>query len=747
MVAQPDSAKTGATAPSGVLLQSIAELAGEMMMPLLDSMFAACDGMLFELARAAAGTQQEQRLLDFRNELQRKREAIAAQFLQQLMAGFAGFERPRTDPRTVGIDELALVPSEQVERELFVAGGVARVRSEAQALLAQLHARMCSLAPAAVQANETDNPLDPGNIAQVFLDACQKIESDMQCIRLLCREFDAHVLGRLDDFYERSNKVLIDARVLPLAGFGQGRTGGATRAAGVSEPGRQADPVSDEVPGVAGQAGAEAASAFGELSALLARVRRTGTARAFASLPSAGMACTSGASRVGAAELVSLLSDLPSSGSIAGRAHGSPFDIRSALDAIATRHGALPAAGTESDVVDLVTLIFDTVADDRNLPLAIQVLLSRLQLPVLKLALVDRHFFTDRRHPARQLVNAIARAGRGWDGHDQESQDALLEQMRTIVDGLAVDARPGSDAFADALQRLQECVERAEQRATKIERRTSEKAVADARLAAARDAVHAVMQQELDDHDVPVAVLEFFNIDWARVLQLRHLRKGPDSPEWRDAVDMLEALPRSLAPVADATARDALERGLPALYQRLDAALEDTQGNTVESRARLDTIRELHRCLLEPPASGSAQVIPIERARIQPPAPIPPRNRDVPTPAPTAVEQQAPPHEVLSLESLQRTDTIAIGTWFEFSDRNGTKRRCKLSARIEETRMLLFCDRSGRLACEQSRKGFAYALQTGEWRIIEDEPLLDRTLGQITGNLRREAGGSVHAAR
>ncbi len=742
MIGQAEAKAAGTATSPTALLQALAALAREAVLPLLDGMFAACDGMLFDLARTAAGTLDEQRLLDFRRELQRKREAIAARFVAQLTAEFGHFQRPPVVPGAIGIEQLTLVPPEQIERQLFVAGGVTRARSEAHLLLAELHERMRSLSPAAAGVDAAGNPLDPGRIAQAFLDACEGIESDMKCVRLLCQQFDAHVLGRLDGFYRRSNEVLIDARVLPLAGATVGR--GATAARRVPETvaageQRAENGIRDTTRRDAGfVGGATHGDGFGELSALLARVRGAGAPLAFARIPAASAESFTDAVPVRGGELAALLGDLQAEAGWFGTAAGAPVDIRGALGAIAARSGTLPLGAGDRDVVDIVTLIFDTVADDPNLPLAIQVLVSRLQLPVLRLALLDRGFFGDRAHPARQLINAIARAGRGWDGHDQESQDALLGQIRALVEALTADPRADREAFARALQQLQECVDRAEQRAIKLERRTSEKAVAEARLTAAHEAVHAVMRQKLDGRELPVALLGFLENDWTRVLQLFFLRNGPDSPEWLDAVAMLDDLPRSLVPPADALGRGALARALPALHRRIDEALEHTQGDTVEARSRVEAIRELHRQLLESPAPVAAQVAPIERARIQPPPPIPSRASDAGEARAPLVQE--PPRAVLSLESLQRADAIPLGAWFEFSDGNGSARRCKLSARIEETRMLLFCDRGGRLLRESSRKAFAYALQTGTWRLIEDGPLLDRTLERIAGNLRRQAG-------
>jgi hypothetical protein len=94
-------------------------------------------------------------------------------------------------------------------------------------------------------------------------------------------------------------------------------------------------------------------------------------------------------------------------------------------------------------------------------------------------------------------------------------------------------------------------------------------------------------------------------------------------------------------------------------------------------------------------------------------------------------------------ESLQKADAVPVGSWLEYKDpRSGVTRRCKLSARIEESRTLIFSDRSGATIWEKSRKLFAYELQIGFLQQIEDTSLVERTLGRMAENLRSSANAT-----
>ena len=75
----------------------------------------------------------------------------------------------------------------------------------------------------------------------------------------------------------------------------------------------------------------------------------------------------------------------------------------------------------DSDAIDLVGLLFDNLMQDvrPNSPAA--ELLTRMQVPLLRVALQDKSFFTKREHPARQMLANIAETGAQWVGEDEVS--------------------------------------------------------------------------------------------------------------------------------------------------------------------------------------------------------------------------------------------------------------------------------------------------------------------------------------
>ncbi len=92
----------------------------------------------------------------------------------------------------------------------------------------------------------------------------------------------------------------------------------------------------------------------------------------------------------------------------------------------------------ESMTIELVAMLFDFIFETKDLPDGIKALLARLQIPVLKAAMLDGAFFAKKAHPSRLLVNALAEAGLGWSpvmGQDDPLYKKIDAIVHRILDG------------------------------------------------------------------------------------------------------------------------------------------------------------------------------------------------------------------------------------------------------------------------------------------------------------------------
>jgi hypothetical protein len=84
-------------------------------------------------------------------------------------------------------------------------------------------------------------------------------------------------------------------------------------------------------------------------------------------------------------------------------------------------------------VIDVVGSLFDQILSDPRVPPQMARQIARLQLPVLRVALVDSSFFSSRRHPVRRFVNRIASLACAFDEYDDGPGKQFLDRVRELV--------------------------------------------------------------------------------------------------------------------------------------------------------------------------------------------------------------------------------------------------------------------------------------------------------------------------
>ena len=123
----------------------------------------------------------------------------------------------------------------------------------------------------------------------------------------------------------------------------------------------------------------------------------------------------------------------------------------------------------DEGTIDLVDLVFDFVLHDHNLPGPLQAMLAQLQVPYLRVALLDWQLFALADHPARKLLDELARAALGWSAetdHDHEIFRRLEIVMQRIMD----DFTGKQDTFVQLFDSFGRYMHRFERRAKESEK-------------------------------------------------------------------------------------------------------------------------------------------------------------------------------------------------------------------------------------------------------------------------------------
>ncbi len=195
--------------------------------------------------------------------------------------------------------------------------------------------------------------------------------------------------------------------------------------------------------------------------------------------------------------------------------------------------------------VEIVSMVFDYIYQDRHLPDLVKQQLLRLQVVAVKAALLDRSFFARRQHPMRRLIDRISEIT--TDPDSDVAQDApLMTGLREVSDRILSEFERDLTIFEDALQRIDLIAfAEAERRATRLAELTREGERAET-LAVAVDAARSEILARCAE-DTPEFVREFLRIWWAQVMA--NVRTRPHAPpaDWDEALALGEELLWSVA--------------------------------------------------------------------------------------------------------------------------------------------------------------------------------------------------------
>jgi hypothetical protein len=359
----------------------------------------------------------------------------------------------------------------------------------------------------------------------------------------------------------------------------------------------------------------------------------------------------------------------------------------------------------------------------------VQVLISRLQIPILKVVIKDKSFFSKATHPARRLLNSLARAGIGWSESDEKTRDKLYEQIHAIVVRILNEFDGDVTLFETLGEEFEQFLARENRKSSLVEQRTRESERGRIKSQKAQETVDQLLQKKLARYKLQEPVRNILINGWSRVMFLAYLRDDVEH-RWLQTVRVVDDLIWCLHPHQEDEERDQWVRVVPGLLKSLRAGLEEVSYNS----SKLDEMMADLKHELTEAFRANALAEAMEDS------PEPEPEEDIPTAHQTAIERQQELEDAAIAEYVAQIDAIEIGNWVEFNLVNGASFRCKLSAIIEEADCFVFVNRMGLKVIEKTRTDLAHEMRRGRLTVLEQGALIDRALDAVVGSLRSKAG-------
>ena len=770
------------------ILGDCRDLAVHRLMLAFSAMLDRVGDLLMDRA-ARTDVRDEQTLyLDARALLKTERATLMAEFEQRLRQRvddrLTGRDDAKPDFSTVDPSKLTLVDTSAMD-ESVVTGNITRIVENACHEELGLLNRGIGHLMGKPDLETPDNPLAPVMIVDAFADALREVKSETRIKFQILKELNQASLGDIASIYGDINRHLANLQVIPAAirpsivnravGADARRAAADAKAAAAAQAVRSEIDVmalfrrmsSGSVPGAQSMAAGQAHGASPHSGPPGHPAFRHGEDLPEISMPMAmpgglppvtfaPMAPTPSGYVPGAPIIATPVlhegltrlqagqSDFDLGGGAVVGFSGIPEGLHNVLRDLQESPLGRKANQIESMTIEMVAMLFDFIFETRDLPDGIKALLARLQIPVLKAAMLDGAFFAKKSHPSRQLVNALAEAGRGWSpsmGNEDPLYRKIDRIVHRILDGFSDDLAIFDELRVELEAFLAEEEKNAEANITS----SAEEINLRDRAEIAGNVARGEVERRIESSPVPRFLAGFLRDRWQPALARVYSTEGDQGEAWGTTVSTLEDLVWSVQPKRTSEDRKHLVALLPSLLKRLTAGV---QGDTWSPEAResfMANLVEAHAAAVKPTFANveSPTAAVAEAAKVQ--AEVAKaagdergaRQAEALADAMAPAEPAPPVEESEPLEDqfLEIARSLERGMWIEFEGDDGQLAFAKLAWVSPLRGTYLFTNRQGQKALSMTAEELAERFRADRARPVEAEPLLDRALSSVVGQL------------
>lgn len=736
-------------------IQSVKQIAVKHLQKNMKSLFSSIDDSMFEYADKADSNQQQSTYFEAMRQLRLEKKVVAQQYFavfdKYFIDALNGIKHHGSSEEATTDDfsytSLSLLDEDDLEESLAFTNMIEKsyglYREQLQAIVQRINHVVES-----VEITSDNNPVSPDNICRAFEQAGEQFTVDLEIKLIVYKMFEKHVVGQLEGMYKEINDMFVAAGVLPTIKF----KGPVKSEAQEAKPKHEQENIQSPQNKVDSAPIADSGDvSFDSLRQLLSMHRgqpgdQPGVGQGDGSGGPGGNGGAAGPGGGGNYVTDDVLSGLTQlQGDFVDDATGdikytSVEDIRqNLLNALGKdQDGEIKGIeNDESDVIDIVSMMFEFILEDKSLSDRIRAEIARLQIPVIKVAILDKKFFDQQSHPARLLLNELAYAGTAFNTQEQGEDDVIYHKVEYIVNRVLSEFQTNVGIFDELLEEFKEFVDTELQ-----DNKLSEKV-----LEQTKQRVSDEIEKRIGEYRVPKLVYNLLVNKWKDVLTAVGMRQGYKGSTWTACLDLVDDLIWSVQPKLMASERQALTRSIPKIVKRLREGLKFISVDETTMQELLDQLGTLHlNCL-----KGTTDYSPKSKE--------PEQVKEDKDSDDFEFESQGNPFadELGDFEYFSGSDDFTqiklspeskrsknhpvvcdmeMGTWVEFVKDENSKRG-KLSWKCDFTGDYTFVDRRYKLVADISMDDFIKQLDSGQAVIVTELPLLDRAIDAVVSTMTK----------
>ncbi|MFZ3004286.1 MAG: DUF1631 family protein [Undibacterium umbellatum] len=381
--------------------------------------------------------------------------------------------------------------------------------------------------------------------------------------------------------------------------------------------------------------------------------------------------------------------------------------------------------GIEKNTLDLLSQVFDSVFRNQAIPTQIKELISVLQIPVLKAALMDKEFFFQENHPARRMIELLSRYSLAWD-QKKGQQDPLFQTMQRNVHRVQQEFDQEIALFDEVVDDLESFIQKEEKEAAEALQAPIKTALKKEKVKQASIAATHEVSLRVGTGEVVAFVETFLESRWTKVLTLAYSVKEEKPYAVEDAIKTMDDLIWSVQPKLTLQQRQELLNRLPAILARLNKWLSLIKWEDADRVQFFADLAECHASIVRAPLDLSPErqiEIAVEVAQQAAERRLAKRAE-----AESKAEAEPPPPPD---EHVDTVTELERGVWLEFTKKTGGTNKVKLAWVSPMRSLYIFTTGDKEKTFQVTAEELEQTFREKRAKILQLDKVVDRALMEV----------------
>jgi len=349
--------------------------------------------------------------------------------------------------------------------------------------------------------------------------------------------------------------------------------------------------------------------------------------------------------------------------------------------------------------------------------------LDKLKLTVLKIVLRDESFFSNVSHPARQMLNKLAKLS----SNERADHKRLEKIVGNLIDQVISEFDDDDKIVEKVLEELNSLLDRQAQAYQRNSDRIARAYEGKQKVADARTKVIADINNLIEGKQVPVVLIELIDkAGWREHLSFVCIRDGHRSATYDEVLNVVDLILNWLGDEADSSDKWALELEIeleaPSLVELVTKEL-----SIVGLIGYEGVLKRLEDCLFN---DADPLLVKIEKYEW----PFTKSEKEIKDLSPDIEDRNQSGHWYKRIVSMK------VGDWVEIVDDDGRSRCLRLAWSGSESFRFVFVDSQGMKDVDVSLDGLVEMFKANTATFVDHEevPLVDQGLHQMVQSVYEE---------